>query len=49
MKIGRYKRSFTVEPLHNPVPQKEHEAPQRDPQTRPETPRRKRVRTTARA
>jgi hypothetical protein len=48
MKIGRYKRSFTVEPLHNPVPRKDV-APQHDPRTRPETPRPTPVRGTVRA
>lgn len=45
MKIGRYKRSFKVEPVQNPVPRKEYE----DPRTHPEKEQPKRVRTTARA
>jgi hypothetical protein len=45
MKIGRYKRSFKVEPVRNPVPRREYEGPR----TQPEKQQPARVRPTARA
>jgi hypothetical protein len=43
MKIGRYKRSFKVEPVQNPVPRREYEGPRKPEKQQPE-----RVRTTTR-
>jgi hypothetical protein len=45
MKIGRYKRSFKVEPVQNPVPRREYEEPRREPEKQQPG----RVRTTTRA
>jgi hypothetical protein len=43
MKIGKYKRTVTVEPVRNPIPQKGEARPQ------PERRRTERVRVKARA